>query len=60
MAEKWMAKAFGAHPGKFTAKAKAAGKSTQGYAREKMHAKGTLGKEARLAAMAKHGFGAKG
>ena len=60
MAEHWMQKAFGAHPGKFTAKAKAAGKSTQAYAQEKKHAPGTLGREARLAARAKRGFGAKG
>lgn len=38
-----------AHEGKFTAKAKAAGKSVAEYASEKSDAPGTLGKEARLA-----------
>lgn len=36
-------------PGKFSAKAAAAGKSTSEYAAEKARAPGTLGKEARLA-----------
>jgi hypothetical protein len=52
---KWMQKARKAMErkgtvGKFTAKAHAAGKSTQEYAREEYHAPGTLGKEARFAA----------
>lgn len=37
------------HPGSFTAAAKAAGKTVSEYAQEKKHAKGTLGKRARLA-----------
>lgn len=37
------------HPGSFTAEAQAAGKSVSEYAQEKKHAKGTLGKRARLA-----------
>ena len=37
------------HRGKFTAKAKKAGMSTQAYARKEAHAPGTLGAEARLA-----------
>lgn len=37
------------HEGKFTAKAKRAGKSVHEYAVEEQHAPGTLGKEARLA-----------
>jgi hypothetical protein len=37
------------HPGAFSAKAKAAGKSTSEYANEKSHAGGTLGKQAALA-----------
>jgi hypothetical protein len=37
------------HPGAFTAKAKAAGMSVPAFAREKAHAPGTLGREARLA-----------
>lgn len=36
-------------PGAFTAKARAAGKSVPEFAREKAHAPGTLGREARLA-----------
>lgn len=48
--KKWIAKAVPkAHEGKFSAKAKAAGKSTQEYAAEKKDAPGALGKEARLA-----------
>ena len=38
--------------GLFTQKAHAAGKSVQEYAREKYHAPGVLGKEARFAANA--------
>jgi hypothetical protein len=37
------------HPGKFAAKAKAAGETTREYAEEKKHAGGTLGKEANFA-----------
>lgn len=55
MAEKWMQKARDAMKkkgtvGLFGKKAAAAGESTQEYAREKYHAPGTLGKEARFAA----------
>ena len=46
---KWIAKAVGKNKGKFAAKAKAAGKSTAEYAKEKAHAGGKLGKEAALA-----------
>ena len=46
--EKWIQKAI-KHPGAFTAKAKAAGKSVSAFAKEKKHAPGTLGKQARLA-----------
>lgn len=38
--------------GKFSAKAKAAGMSTAEYAKEKAHAPGVLGKEARFAEIA--------
>ena len=48
MAEHWIAGAT-KNKGKFTAKAKAAGKSVMGYAQEKLHAPGALGKVARLA-----------
>jgi len=44
----WMAGAV-KHPGRFSAKAKAAGKSTAEYAREESGAPGALGEEARLA-----------
>jgi hypothetical protein len=37
------------HPGKFSAKAERAGKTTRGYAKEEKHAGGTLGKEANFA-----------
>ena len=46
--EKWIQKAI-KHPGSFTAKAKAAGKSVAAFAKEKADAPGTLGKQARLA-----------
>lgn len=46
--EKWIQKAV-KHPGAFTAKAKAAGKSVAAFAKEKAHAPGKLGKQARLA-----------
>jgi hypothetical protein len=42
--------------GKFTAKARAAGKSVQEYANEKAGSGGTLGKEANFARMAKRHF----
>jgi hypothetical protein len=42
------------HKGLFTAKANAAGKSVHEYAVEKKHAKGKLGKEARLALVFEH------
>lgn len=47
--EKWMAKAFANSHGQFKAKAARAGKSTAKFAREKEHAPGKLGKQARLA-----------
>ena len=47
--KKWMQEAFAKNKGKFGAKAKKAGKTTQQYATEKSSASGTLGKEARLA-----------
>jgi len=37
------------HPGSFTASAKRAGKSVAEYAQEEKHAKGVLGRRARLA-----------
>lgn len=46
---KWMKEAFAGSHGQFKAKAKAAGKSTAEFAREKAHAPGRLGKQARLA-----------
>lgn len=48
MAKKWIKGAI-KHPGAFSAKAKAAGKSTREFAAEKAGASGTLGKQARLA-----------
>lgn len=44
----WIAGAI-KHPGSFTKSAKAAGESVKEFAKEKEHAKGTLGKRARLA-----------
>jgi hypothetical protein len=49
MAAHWIAKATSKNKGKFSAKAKAAGKTTAEYAKEKAGAGGTLGKEANLA-----------
>ena len=46
--KRWIQKAH-LDEGSFTAKAKAAGKSVQEYAREKEDAPGRLGKQARLA-----------
>lgn len=48
MAKSWIKGAV-EHPGAFSAKAKAAGKTTQAFAEEHKGAKGKLGKEARLA-----------
>ena len=45
----WMEKAFSKNRGKFSSKAKRAGKSTKAMAREDAHKPGVLGKEARLA-----------
>jgi len=47
--KKWMKKAFANAHGQFKAEAQAAGESTMEYAHEKEHAKGRLGKQARLA-----------
>ena len=47
--ENWIQKATAGGKGKFAAKAAAAGKSTAAFAKEKAHAPGKLGKEARLA-----------
>jgi len=44
----WMSGAV-KHPGRFSAKAKTAGKSTEEYAKEESGAPGALGEEARLA-----------
>lgn len=46
--EKWIQKAI-KHPGALTKKAKAAGQSTQAFAKAHAHDKGTTGKQARLA-----------
>ena len=45
----WMKKAFANAHGQFKKAAAAHGKSTSEYAHEKEHAKGTVGKRARLA-----------
>ena len=42
------------HPGAFSAKAKAAGKTTAEYAKEKQDAGGKLGRQARLAEVLMH------
>ncbi len=44
----WIAGAI-KHPGAFTKQAKAAGMSTQAFAKKKQHAKGKTGQRARLA-----------
>lgn len=49
MAEHWMKKAFANSRGQFKAKARAASESTAQFAREKAHAPGRLGRQARLA-----------
>lgn len=49
MAGNFIAAATSKHKGLFAAKAAKAGESTSEYAREKEHAPGALGKEARLA-----------
>ena len=45
----WKERAFSKNKGKFSRKAKRAGKSTKAMAREDAHKPGVLGKEARLA-----------
>jgi len=47
--KKWMKKAFANAHGQFKAKAESAGKPTSEFAHEHEHAKGKLGKQARLA-----------
>jgi len=57
MADKknWMKSAVKpSHKGLFTAKAKRAGMSVSAYAQKEKHAKGKLGKEARLALVFEH------
>ena len=49
MARKWIKGATENAHGQFKAKAEAAGKSTAEFAKEKAHAEGRLGKQARLA-----------
>ena len=50
MAKKWIKQAINPeHKGEFAAKAKAEGKSTAEYAKEKENAPGKTGKQARLA-----------
>lgn len=49
MAKNWMKKAFSNAHGQFSAKAKAAGKSTAAFAAENAHAPGKIGRQARLA-----------
>ncbi len=46
---KWMKKAFANSHGQFKEKAEKAGESTKEYADKEKHAKGKLGKQARLA-----------
>jgi phage tail tape-measure protein len=46
---KWMAEAFANSHGQFRAKARAAGKSTAAFAKQKERAPGKLGRQARLA-----------
>ncbi len=45
----WIKKGASKHPGLFAKKAERAGETTKEYAREKAHAPGKLGKEARFA-----------
>jgi hypothetical protein len=45
----WIAKATSKHKGAFSADAKRHGMSTKAFAKANIHAKGTLGKRARLA-----------
>jgi hypothetical protein len=47
--KKWIQGATENAHGQFAAKAKAAGETTRQFAKEKEHAPGTLGKQARLA-----------
>lgn len=49
MAKKWIKKATENAHGQFRTKAEAAGKSTAEYAKEKEHAPGKTGEQARLA-----------
>lgn len=58
MTDKWISRAVPKkNKGKFTAKAEAAGKSVQSYAKEKAHSKDpTLRGEAQFAMRAKKGF----
>ena len=53
MAEHWIAKAI-KHPGALTKKAHAAGESPMQFAHEHEHAKGSTGKQARLAVTLSH------
>jgi hypothetical protein len=46
---KWMAEAFGKNKGALTKKAHGAGESTMAFAREKYHASGKTGRQARAA-----------
>jgi hypothetical protein len=45
----WIKAGAAEHPGRFAAKATAAGETTREYAAQKKHAGGTLGKEANFA-----------
>ncbi len=54
MAKHWIKQAVSKHPGKFAAKAKAAGMSTAAYAEKKKGVGGTLGHEAVLAQTLAH------
>lgn len=59
MADKWIKGATENSHGQFAAKAKKAGMSTKAFAEANIHAKGLLGKQARLAytLMGLHGGG---
>lgn len=50
--KKWMKAAFADAHGQFSAKAKAAGMSTEAYAEKEAHAPGRLGRQARLVLVA--------
>ena len=47
--KKWMAEAFSKNEGALTRKAKSAGEGTMAFAREKYHASGKTGQQARAA-----------